>query len=267
MPTRCTEILCIAEGSAIGARCRRGGLEFADVTGREWRVSAEITIDIPVTEIDPFSEEFRGAGPVFKLKKYGICGMARYAQVQAALNDWQTFISGAGAGIQNLRRGKAWRPPSIVLEVDRPLHDQTRGVMGRVLSGPAVRKSREKFELEAERLVEDLVSRGTFDAVADLATAYPLKVMGDAVGVPTEGRECLLPFSNMLFNSFGPENEIAFQQSRPAAARPRRRRPHHRWPGRGAGPTGCHGSRTHRGEGGREGHRRLFSADQGVDPM
>jgi 4-methoxybenzoate monooxygenase (O-demethylating) len=30
--------------------------------------------------------------------------------------------------------------------------------------------------------------------------------------VPAEGRECLLPFSNMLFNSFGPENEI-FRQS------------------------------------------------------
>jgi cytochrome P450 len=186
-------------------------------------MSAEIAIDIPVTEIDPFSEEFcadpyrfhkqlRDAGPVFTLKKYGIYGMARHAQVQAALNDWQTFISGAGAGIQDLRKGKAWRPRSIVLEVDPPLHDQTRGAMGRVLSGPAVRKLREKFELEAERLVEGLVSRGTFDAVADLATVYPLKVMGDAVGVPAEGRECLLPFSNMLFNSFGPENEV-FRES------------------------------------------------------
>lgn len=186
-------------------------------------MSAEITIDVPVIEIDPFSKEFcadpypfhkqlRDAGPVFKLKKYGIYGMARYAQVQAALNDWQTFISGAGAGIQDLRKGKAWRPRSIVLEVDPPLHDQTRGVMGRVLSGPAVRTLREKFELEAERLVEGLVSRGTFDAVADLAIAYPLKVMGDAVGVPAEGRKCLLPFSNMLFNSFGPENEI-FRES------------------------------------------------------
>jgi 4-methoxybenzoate monooxygenase (O-demethylating) len=186
-------------------------------------MSAELAIDVPVTEIDPFCAEFcadpypfhkelRDVGPVFKLNKYGIYGMARYADVHAALNDWQTFISGAGAGIQDLRQGKAWRPPSIVLEVDPPLHDQTRGVMGRVLSGPAVRKLRGEFELEAERLVEDLVSRGTFDAVADLATAYPLKVMGDAVGVPAQGRECLLPFSNMLFNSFGPENQI-FRES------------------------------------------------------
>jgi 4-methoxybenzoate monooxygenase (O-demethylating) len=82
----------------------------------------------------------------------------------------------------------------------------------RVLSGPAIKKLRTAFEAEADRLVEELVSRGEFDAVGDLAMVYPPKVMGDAVGVPLEGRECLLPFSNMLFNSFGPENDI-FRQS------------------------------------------------------
>lgn len=178
---------------------------------------------IPSTDLDPFSEAFfanpyrfheelRELAPVFKLERYGVWGMARHAEVLSSLNDWQTFISGAGAGIQNLKREKAWRPQSIVLEADPPLHDQTRGCLSRVLSGPAVRQLRPAFEAEAERLVEELVSRGRFDAIADLAIPYPLKVMGDAVGVPDEGRECLLPFSNMLFNSFGPDNAV-FRQS------------------------------------------------------
>jgi 4-methoxybenzoate monooxygenase (O-demethylating) len=176
-----------------------------------------------VSGIDPFSVAFcanlhtfqaqlRDAGPVVWLEKYGVWGMARYAEVHGALNNWQTFISAAGAGIHDLRKEKAWRPPSIVLEADPPLHDVTRGAMNRVLSGPAIRRLRGDFQAEAERLVEELVSRGEFDAVKDLAIPYPLKVVGDAVGVPPEGRECLLPFSNMLFNSFGPENEI-FRQS------------------------------------------------------
>jgi hypothetical protein len=159
-------------------------------------MSAIAEIDAPRSDIDPFSESFaddpypfherlRVAGPVIRLTKYGIYGMARHAQVQAALNDWETFISGAGAGIQDLRTSKAWRPRSIVLEVDPPLHDETRAVLSRVLSGPAIKKLRQDFEVEAERLVEELVSRGTFDAVDDLAMVYPLKVMGDAVGVPS----------------------------------------------------------------------------------
>jgi cytochrome P450 len=156
---------------------------------------ATAEIEAPSIDVDPFSESFaddpypfherlRQAGPVVRLEKYCIYGMARHAQVHAALNDWQTFISGAGAGIQDLRTGKAWRPRSIVLEVDPPLHDETRAVLARVLSGPAIKKLRSDFEVEAERLVAELVSRGTFDAVDDLAMVYPLKVMGDAVGVP-----------------------------------------------------------------------------------
>ena len=186
-------------------------------------MSATTHGDAVVSSIDPFSDEFfadlygvhdrlRDAGPVVWLEKYGVWGMARYAEVHAALNDWQTFISGAGAGIHDLRRRKAWRPPSILLEADPPLHDVTRGAMGRVLSGPAIRRLRASFQTQAERLVEELFSRGEFDAVKDLAVAYPLKVVGDAVGIPPEGRECLLPFGNMLFNSFGPENEV-FRQS------------------------------------------------------
>jgi 4-methoxybenzoate monooxygenase (O-demethylating) len=182
-------------------------------------MAATATIDVPVSDIDPFSDTFfndpypfhaqlRDAGPVVWLSKYGIYAMARHAHVQSALKDWEAFPSGAGAGIQDLRKGKAWRPRSIVLEVDPPLHDVTRAVLSRVLSAPAIRKLRESFETQAERLTGELVARGTFDAVTDLAIPFPLKVMGDAVGVPAERRECLLPFSNMLFNSFGPENDI-----------------------------------------------------------
>ena len=186
-------------------------------------MTTTIAAQAPVSQIDPFSlaffddpyprhAELRAAGPVVRLEKYGVWAMARHAQVHATLNDWQTFISGAGAGIHDLRKRDAWRPPSILLEADPPLHDNTRGVLTRILSAPAIKKLRVDFEAEAERLVESLVARGTFDAVADLAVLYPLKVVGDAVGVPDEGREALLPYSNMLFNALGPENEI-FKES------------------------------------------------------
>ena len=176
-------------------------------------------VQIPTSQIDPFSidffddpyprhEELRDAGPVVRLESYGVWAMARYAQVQSTLNDWQTFISGAGAGIHDLRKRDAWRPASILLEADPPLHDTTRGVLTRILSGPAIKKLRVDFEDEAERLVESLVARGSFDAVSDLAVVYPLKVVGDAVGVPDARREVLLPYSNMLFNALGPENAI-----------------------------------------------------------
>ncbi|MBV8849208.1 MAG: cytochrome P450 [Methylobacteriaceae bacterium] len=173
----------------------------------------------PVSDIDPFSdafltdpypfhEELREAGPVVRLERYGIWTMARHEQVSAALADWQTFSSGAGVGIDDFRKGRPWRPKSLLLEVDPPLHTRTRTVMNRVLAAPALRGLRETFGAEAAKLADRLVARRRFDAIADLADAYPLQVFPDAVGLRPDGRENLLPYGNMLFNSFGPRNAL-----------------------------------------------------------
>jgi 4-methoxybenzoate monooxygenase (O-demethylating) len=184
-------------------------------------LAAEATV--PVSDVDPFCDAFlsdpypfheslREAGPVVRLERYGAWAMARHAQVFSALGDWRSFSSAAGVGIDDFRKGKPWRPPSILLEVDPPLHTKTRTVIGRVMSVAAVRQLRERFRSEAERLADALVERGSFDAIADLAEPFPLKVFGDAVGLPAQGRENLLPYSNMVFNSFGPQNAL-FHQS------------------------------------------------------
>src|SRR5215208_4491870 len=71
----------------------------------------------PVSDIDPFSVEFfenpfpvhaalRDAGPVVRLSRYGVWGVARYEQVHAVLNDWQTFCSSRGAGLTDFAKEK-----------------------------------------------------------------------------------------------------------------------------------------------------------------
>jgi cytochrome P450 len=174
---------------------------------------------VPVSEVDPFCREFfenpfpaheelRQAGPFVRLSRYGVRAVARYAEVHRILNDWQTFCSSRGAGLTDFAKEKPWRPPSLVLEVDPPLHDRTRRVLNRVLSAAVIRGMRERFAQEADALIDSLVERGSFDAIADLAEAYPLTVFPDAMGMPRENRRFLLPYGNMVFNSFGPRNEF-----------------------------------------------------------
>ncbi len=140
------------------------------------------TIDRPVSAIDPFSQAFlhdpypqhealREAGPVVWLEPYGIWAMARHQEVRDALTDWQTYCSAAGVGLSDFRKEPPWRP-------------------------------------EAELLVARLVEQREFDGIRDLAEAYPLKVFPDAVGISEEGRENLLPYGSMVFNSFGPRNDL-----------------------------------------------------------
>ncbi len=71
-----------------------------------------------------------------------------------------------------------------------------------------MRGLRERFAREADALIDKLVERGSFDAITDLAEAYPLTVFPDAMGMPRENRHFLLPYGNMVFNAFGPRNEF-----------------------------------------------------------
>jgi 4-methoxybenzoate monooxygenase (O-demethylating) len=172
---------------------------------------------IPALDIDPFCQAFfddpypahaamRDAGPVVYLPAYGIHAVARYEDVRAMLLDWSSYTSARGVGLSDFAKEKPWRPPSLLLETDPPLHDRTRALMDKVLSPSAVRGLREAFAVAAEALIDALLVRGTFDAVRDLAEAYPLTVFPDAVGMPAENRRFLLPYGNMVFNSFGPRN-------------------------------------------------------------
>jgi hypothetical protein len=182
-------------------------------------MSIDATIDRPVSTIDPFSHAFlsdpyphheamREAGPVVWLEQYGIWAMARHQEVRDGLTDWQTYCSGAGVGLSDFRKEPPWRPPSIILEADPPLHTRTRAVLTRILSPAAINVLRESFTREAEALADRLVEQREFDGIADLAEVYPLKVFPDAVGLSEQGRENLLPYGNMVFNSFGPRNDL-----------------------------------------------------------
>jgi len=184
---------------------------------------------IPHLDFDPFSIEFfadpfpvheklREAGPVVYLDRWGVYGVARYAEVHAVLNDPVAFCSGRGVGLSDFAREKPWRPPSIILEADPPVHTRTRAVLNQVLSASALKPLRSHFTAVAEAKVDELLSRGSFDAIADLAEAYPLSVFPDALGLKKEGRENLLPYASLVFNAFGPPNQLrqeAIERSAP----------------------------------------------------
>jgi len=174
---------------------------------------------VPMLDVDPFCPEFfedpfpvhamlRDAGPVAYLPRYEVFAVARYENVQAILLDWGSFSSARGVGLSDFAREKPWRLPSLLLETDPPLHDRTRRLMDRVMSPTAIRALRADFARAADALIDELLARGSFDAVRDLAEAYPLEVFPDAVGMPRENRRFLLRYGNLVFNSFGPRNAL-----------------------------------------------------------
>ena len=171
------------------------------------------------SDIDPFSREFladpypfherlRELSPIVRLPHYDVWAVTRYDQVSTILNNWEVFGSGCGVGIANFHKEGNWRPPSLLLETDPPTHTRARTVMNRAVAPNLLRALRDGFYQEAVRHIDKALALGTFDAVAELSIAYPLKVFPDAVGIAPEEREMLLPYGSMVFNTMGPKNDL-----------------------------------------------------------
>ena len=179
----------------------------------------DVPAGVPVWDVDPFDTtiltnpldyyaELRSKGPFVYIPKYSVLACGRYAETREVFSDWERFVSSRGVGLQDFILEEPWRPPSIVLEVDPPYHTKTRVVIERALSPRAVRNLRESFWEDAEKLVDKLLEKGTFDAVEALAETYPTTVFPRAVGLQQIDRRRLVDYGEMVFNAIGPDNEL-----------------------------------------------------------
>ncbi|HZD65273.1 MAG TPA: hypothetical protein VE152_04170, partial [Acidimicrobiales bacterium] len=165
---------------------------------------ADIYCDEALLEPYEHYRALRELGPAVWLERHGAYAISRYADVRRVLADPDTFRSAGGIAL-NEPANDAILGCTLASDGDR--HARLRRVVAHRLTPRALRPMREVVTEKAEALVADLVRRGSFDAVADLARALPLSVVPDFIGWPEEGREHLLEWAGANFDSFGPLNE------------------------------------------------------------
>lgn len=177
---------------------------------------------VPVWDIDPYDEvvlaepsdyyaELRAKGPLVYIPKYSVLASGRYEETKEIFSDHERFVSSRGVGLNDFRYGTPWRPPSIILEVDPPEHTRTRKVMARALSPKAISKFKEDFQTKAVEIVDVLLDKGVFEAVTELAEAFPTSVFPNALGMVDHDPRPLVDYGAMVFNSMGPDNALRRQ--------------------------------------------------------
>lgn len=171
------------------------------------------TVKAPSTDVDFYSDEVAtNPYPVYRalrdtaaavwLEKNEAWAITRYADVREALRDTEVFSSAHGCML-NRTMNEATR--GIMLCSDDPGHRAMRTHFARPLSPKAVGELKARVAAQAERKVEELVARGRFDAVADLAHYLPMTLVTELVGLDEEGRARMLEWAAGIFNAFGPE--------------------------------------------------------------
>jgi cytochrome P450 len=166
-----------------------------------WDPFAEAVIDDPW----PVYRELRDTGGAVFLERYGVWAISRYDDVFSILRDHDTFSSAPAPALEPLRPDLAMARDTI-LGSDPPRHTALRSVLSEQLSPRALRTLKTDIESRADEVVAELVSRGSFDALQDLARRFPVQIVAELVGLPEEAREHLLALADAAFNTFGPVN-------------------------------------------------------------
>jgi len=156
----------------------------------------------------PFFTELRSKGGFVYIPRYQILACGRYDQTREVFYDHNRFLSSRGVGMADFKLEEPWRPPSIVLEVDPPVHTHNRRVILRALSPAVVRKLEQDFADDAEKLVEDVLAQGEIEAVTAIAEAFPTRVFPRAVGIKEPDSRKLVDYGAMVFNAVGPDNPL-----------------------------------------------------------
>jgi cytochrome P450 len=177
--------------------------------------NAGTTVKAPESDYDPYTDsallnpwpgyrELRDAGPAVWLPKYEMVALTRHASVRNALRDWSTFASAYGV-MMNDPMNQVLRGNTLCS--DGADHDALRRVVIKPLRPQALTELTEEISRESDKLVERVVTQGSFDAAVNLAHHLPLTIVSTLVGLPEEGRERLLVWASALFNCIGPLNE------------------------------------------------------------
>ncbi|WP_226356094.1 cytochrome P450 [Pseudonocardia sp. ICBG601] len=159
------------------------------------------------TLLDPYPtyRDLRDRGSAVRLDALDAWALPRYDSVRRALGDWEAF---SAAGVA-LNEPVSQMLVGTVLATDPPAHTALRAVLSDRLGPRAVRPLQRDIAERAETLVDRVLAGGTFDAVADLATAFPFSVVFDLIGLPDEARPNMLRWADATFTVLGPMNARA----------------------------------------------------------
>ena len=167
--------------------------------------SAEFDLWDDAVLLDPYPvyTEFRELAPVVYLPKNDVYVLTRYDVIRDALGDPETFSStsiGFNPMVNEALQGTS-------LASDPPIHTQLRATLTENLTPRALRGLKVTIDEKADALVDQLVEQGSFEAIHDLAQAFPLEVVADLIGFTGDVRDNMLRWGQAAMEVIGPLNQ------------------------------------------------------------
>jgi cytochrome P450 len=132
----------------------------------------------------------RDEAPLYYNAKYDFYALTRWADVEPALVDWDSYRSGKGSVLE-LIRANIEIPPGIILFEDPPVHDVHRGLLSRVFTPKKMNAIEPKVREFCARTLDPLRGAEGFDFIADLGAPMPMRTIGYLLGIPETDQEAI----------------------------------------------------------------------------
>jgi cytochrome P450 len=143
-------------------------------------------------DADPYPvwKRLRDEAPLYWNEKYEFFALSRWEDVDAAMLDWKTYISGRGSVLEIIKAGVEIPPGSILFE-DPPTHDNHRGLLSRVFTPKKMLALEPQVRAFCAEVLDPLVGSGNFDFIANLGKFMPMRVIGMLLGIPEQDQEAI----------------------------------------------------------------------------
>jgi cytochrome P450 len=133
----------------------------------------------------PVFARIREEAPLYYNDKHDFYALSRFDDVNKAVVDHETFISGRGALLEIIKSGMEIPPGTLIFE-DPPIHNIHRNLLSRVFTPRKVLALEPQIREFTARCLDPLVGTGRFDFVNDLGEQMPMRVIGMLLGIPEE---------------------------------------------------------------------------------
>jgi cholest-4-en-3-one 26-monooxygenase len=104
----------------------------------------------------------------------------------------------------------------VIINQDAPDHTQLRNIISRGFTPRAIGALEEGLEEVARRIVREAVAAGSGNFVDQVASQFPLEVIGDMLGIPAEDRVKIFEWTNQMTGA--DDADLAREDNDPAAA-------------------------------------------------
>lgn len=143
----------------------------------------------------PMFKRIREEKPLYYNETHDFYALSRFADVNAALIDKDTFSSARGAIIE-LIKANIEIPPGVLIFEDPPIHTMHRKLLSRMFTPRKISALEAKIREFCCQSLDPLIGSGKIDFIADLGAQMPMRTIGMLLGIPEEDQEAVRDFAN-----------------------------------------------------------------------